>query len=132
MIPEGYYDGTIESAWIETFGNTDDLIMAFSIKLGVGDVVTARHATSGDWGHLGKKVAEQLELPWPGGLEKIETTVGRTVRVRVKHKEFRNGDVMAKAYIVIDRSGEPAEPDKIKSGIAKLANTEVKDDNVPF
>ena len=77
-------------------------------------------------------MAETLLIDWPDGLETISETVGMVCRVKIKHKEGRNGQTFENAYIETQRSdGEPASPDQIKEGIAKLKDTNKPDDR-PF
>lgn len=135
MNPPGtYQDCEITEAWIEKQQDGSALSMCFRLNLpypdgGSGEVV-AQHATSGQFGWSGRAVADLLEVPWPGGLRKIDAVVGRKVTVVVKHKES-GGKTYENAYIATGRRGQPATDDEIEAGVAKL-EAEAGDDNIPF
>lgn len=132
MIEEGYYDAKVVSAHVEVDDRNDnELVLSLNVRLETGETVTCRHRTGGEYGHIGRKVAESFDLVWPDGLESIGTVAGRECRVKIKHKEGRNGQVFENAYIVVARESEPATIEQLKAGIAKLKNAE-KDSEIPF
>jgi len=131
MIEEGYYDATIVNAHVEVDEKNDgELVLSFNVRLegAEGVLVTCRHRTGGEYGHIGRKVAETLGIDWPNGLETIGDVAGTKCRVHIKHKEGRDGRVFENAYIVVPRESKPATAEQIKAGIEKLK----LDDNVPF
>ena len=130
MIEEGIYEAKIVNARVEVDEKLGgELSLAFNLLLENGSQVTARHRTGGEWGHIGRDVAESLGVKWPDGLETIHETAGKSCQVKIKHKEGRNGQTFENAYIHIARGNrEPATEDQVKAGIAKLK----KDDNTPF
>ena len=132
MIAEGPYTGTIEKGWLEKT-DSGDLLMCFSIKIkGENEIVTARHVTFGQYAGIGEKVAELLELDWPKGLRDIEKAAGKTVPVKIKHKEY-SGETYVNAYIVVNRPAQPATPEQIEMAIAKMEAQQADDsDALPF
>jgi len=134
MIDEGYYTGTITAAWLERDdrNQSDDLIMCFELAIDGQEETTARHATTGKNAWSGRGVAKLLDLKWPAGLREIETTIGREVPVRIKHKTSeRTGDTYCNAYIQALRESNPATPEQIEAGLAKL-EAEDDDGDAPF
>ena len=132
VIAEGYYDGEIVGAFAEMDYADKDLMMCFDIDLlneGAGESVTARHFTEGELGKIGQRVAESLELEWPGCLRHMAPCIGKKVRVRVKHKVSAE-TTYVNAYIVTGKERKPASPEQVEMAIAKLeAKTgAVKDD----
>ena len=138
MNPEGVYPGKIIAACLERNDaqQSDDLVMSFDCALTCPDgseiEATARHMTTGKLAWSGKAVAKLLELDWPGGLRNIAETVGRDVTVRIKHNTTERGNTYENAYIVTPPSREPATPEQIETGLAKLAKAEMDDENIPF
>lgn len=129
MIPEGIYDATIEDARLEEASDGDDLVLAFDFTI-LEEQATAKHRTTGDYAHITKDVAKHLELEWPYGLARIARTIGRAVRVKVKHKVGNKGNTFVNAYIYTGAGqGKPANPAKIQGKLDFLAG---KDDIVPF
>ena len=132
MIEEGYYEGKVVTAHVEVDDrNEGELTLCFNVRLVNGDTVTCRHRTGGEWGHIGKKVAESFGIVWPDGLESIGTVAGQACRVNIKHKESNTpGQPFVNAYIAVARGSEPATEEQVAAGIAKLRN--VEDDNILF
>lgn len=134
ITPAGYYDGTVLEGSLETRGeDNEEIVICLKIELGSGDIVTARHRTLGEWGHLGKEVAEHLGLSWPYGLREIAKVSGTVVRVHVKHKEARSGEVYVNAYVVTKTGGggeAVTDMAAIDPLLDKLAGK--GDDNIPF
>ena len=137
MNAEGTYPATITAACLERNDQqqSDDLVMSFDCTATLEDGVTAegtaRHMTTGKLDWSGKAVAKLLELDWPGGLKDIGSTVGREVQVRIKHNTSQRGTEFENWYIVTPPSREPATPEQIDAGLAKL-EAEANDDDVPF
>ena len=137
MIPEGYYDGKILAARIDAEPDTDDLVLVWSVKVGDGETVDCRHRTTGDYAHVTREVAEHLDIEWPYGIERIDETVGRDVRVRIKHN---TSSKYCNAYIVTrNRRGTPAVASQIRSklhDLARAANVAIQadddDGSIPF
>ena len=132
MIEEGIYEGAILKGWLEQMDD-GGLIMCFDVQLPHPHdiVVTARHFTTGDYGRIGEKVAELLNLSWPEGLREIDKTVGLAVPIKIKHKESK-GEVYVNAYINVGRVSEPATKDQVEAGIAKLGAKKQEGDGLPF
>jgi len=134
MNPEGYYSGEIMTGWLEE--GQSGLMMCFDINVELEDStfvnVKASHFTEGEWGEIGQEVAAYLGLDWPNGLRDIATTAGKRVRVRIKHKT-KGVEVYDNAYIVTPRKkANPATPEQIEAGLAKLEAQSGTDDAAPF
>ena len=126
--PEGYHDGTISDARVEM--EKGNLVMYFDVDIEGFKTTTCRHGCGGQYGYIAKDVAEHLELQWPEGLKKIETVLGRAVRVKVKHKDtWENSSIVTRSRNQDD--GEVTD-EVLDAAIAKLAAEENSDDDTPF
>ena len=133
LTPIGRYTGRIIGARLETRKGSDDLDMAFDVQLENGEHVTAKHATAGEWGHIGQAVCEEvLELKgdWPTCLHNLEDAIGKDVPIKVKHNVSK-GQTYVNAYIQTPGGSEPATEEQIAAAVAKLSGKKA-DDNIPF
>ena len=138
-VPEGYYDGTITAATVDAEGDGDDLVLVWSARLGTGDIVDCRHRTTGDYAHVTREVAEHLGLEWPYGISNIESTVGKDVRVRVKHKTGKSGGKFVNAYIITGKArSNTATSNQMRLKLDELAQRDgvplkpLDDNEIPF
>ena len=134
LTEPGNYTGKIIVARLETRRGSDDLDMAFDIQLDNGEHVTAKHATAGEWGHIGQAVCEEvLELKgdWPTCLHNLEDAIGQDVPVKVKHNVSK-GKTYANAYIQTPGSSEPASEEQIAAAVARLSGKNDDKSDIPF
>ena len=127
-MTEGYFSCKIAQGYVEEGQQAGELVIAFDVDLETGETITCRHPCFGECGHLAKGVIEHLRLPWPHGIEAINSVQGAEVRVRVKADKYGN----MKGYIVTN-TRKLADPATVAAGVAKLAAKEQPDDdNIPF
>ena len=128
----GKFNGRIISTEFEQDGKEPDgLILVFTVKLDDGEIVTCKHRTHGKFAHICKNIITALDLPWPKGVLDIDTTVGREVPVRIKHKEGNHGNTFVNCYLDLGGGNAPADKTLAAKLVAKMAG-EDSDDNTPF
>jgi hypothetical protein len=143
QAPDGYYDATITQAHWESDPQDDNgLVLAFEVKLDDGGFETCLQRTSGTargargpvvFAEIAQAVLEELGLPWPEGIERIEETIGKDVRVQIKSKTAGNS-TFRNVYIMTKRVRE-----RVGVGAAKAAVQRIKGepytgnpDDIPF
>ena len=136
MTPIGTYPAKIVGAYLET-DDDGSLRMCFECDLTMPDcsivTETARHPTSGEYGKIGKAVAQLLDIEWPDGLKTIDLAIGKECFCKIKHKTSKHtGETFINCYIHTGRIPQPATPEQIDLALAKLKAAELSDDDMPF
>jgi hypothetical protein len=107
-LQEGYYSGTVTSAWLEQNDEEEeDLILVCNVEVdnGLGEVETRRSLMRGDPDRLARSIEIAASLGverWPEDLERLsDRAPGKKVRLWVKHNVSRNGRLFVNAYLIL-------------------------------
>ena len=136
MTPEGFYNAEIVSGEVKR-DDKGNYRLVFDLAIEGGYSEQASHPLEGEFANIGCDILESLDLPYPEGLKRLDETVGKSVRCKVKHKAGKGdkGMVFVNCYIVAGGFGESvrADNDDLDILIRKLSMSKKTDDgNTPF